>query len=228
MLSCLDWIKLVQIDDTRGESTQPRAPCMWHGIHLWGIFRLQKLWKCNLHIYILPLCRNSKKFKYLFILTPFLSIFAEFHAKNWLYFVSFFSLIWPICIQFSASNSAKLERNVVKIRQYLKWNIHASSFNRVALCIAKLKYVWSCQQKGAIHTMSTAWSQWFQTNLTNRCYRMSKNCHNVFCITLLLTKVQHIPDKSLPSLYFFTSIVTAKVDLKCDVVKVFSRMFRHW
>ena len=29
------------------------------------------------------------------------------------------------------------------------------------------KIIWKSQQKGAFHTMSTSWSQWFQTYLVN-------------------------------------------------------------
>ena len=103
-----------------------------------------------------------------------------------------------------------------------------SSFNRAASCIAKLKSIWCSQPKGAIGTMSLALSQWFQTYLINRCCKMSKNCQIEFetCWVWSLTTVLHISEKV--SLYFLTSKITTKIDLKFDVVEIFSRTLRHW
>ena len=53
---------------------------------------------------------NSKQFKYCFILTPFLSNFAEFDAENWPFCTIFGPLFGSLAVicQFSASNSARL------------------------------------------------------------------------------------------------------------------------
>ena len=115
-----------------------------------------------------------KQFKYCFILPPFLSNFAEFDAENWLFW-RILGCFWPYFARLKPVFRIKFS----KIWESQNWNRKSIELPHVSterLCAWQNLNPYGSPLRKVFSHLATAWSQWFQTNLINGCFRMNKNC----------------------------------------------------